>query len=454
MPNSAPEVKAEMLKYIGVESTEDLFAAIPEELRLNKLLNLPEACTSESDLNKYFTGMLKQNKPCGAEYTSFLGGPIAHHYVPAVCDEMTRRGEFLTTFCGGAYADHGKFFSWWEYQSLMGDLLEMDVIGLPTYCSGTAAYSSVLLSVRVLQRKEVLVSANIDPERLWMMKEVTRPQCDLIMVDYDPKTGNMDLNDLKKKISDKTACVYFENPGFLGNIEPNGKEISKIAHDNGALVSVSAKPISLGLLEVPKNYGADIVCGEVQSLGVHMYYGGGMGGFLAVPDEPIFKKEYPFLLVGMSETVKEGEYGFGYTNWDDTSWTLREHSMDYTGTSTALWTIPAGVYLALMGPQGMREVGETIIGNTSYAANEIKKVKGVKLALNSTPFMEFVVNFDDTGKTVEQINKALLNYKIFGGKDLSKEFPQYGQSALYCVTEVLSKSDIDKLVNALKEVVK
>ncbi len=453
MPNMAPGVRAQMLNYLKVKKTDDLFGAIPDEHLLKRDLNLPDPFVGEYELKKYFTGLLSNNKYCG-DYISFLGGAVAYHYVPAVVDEMIRRGEFLTTFCSGPYSDFGKYQAWWEYQSMMGDLLEMDVMGLPTYCSGTASYSSVLLPVRVLRRREVLVSANIDPERLWLMKEVVRPQCDLKLVAFDPKTGNMDVNDLKAKISDKTACVYFENPGFLGNIEVQGREIARIAHDNGALVSVCVKPISLGLLEVPRKYGADIVCGEAQALGVHMQYGGGMGGFLAVPDEVRFKEEYPFLLIGIVDTAQEGEYGFGYSNWEQTSWVLREHSMDYTGTNTALWTIPAGVYLALMGPKGMREIGETIMGKANYAAKELQKVKGVKLALNSTPFMEFVVNFDGTGKSVKEINKALLGHRIFGGKDLSKDFPQFGQSALYAVTEVISKEDIDKLVGALKEIVR
>jgi glycine dehydrogenase subunit 1 len=453
IPNTAPGVRAEMLKYLGLKSTDDLFQVIPERMRMKGDLNIPEAYPDELALKKFIMSKLEKNKYCG-DYTSFLGGGIALHYVPAVVDLMINRGEFLTTFCSDAYSDYGKYEAWWEYQSLMGDLLEMDVVGIPTYCGGTVAYSSVLLPVRVLGRKECLISSNIDPERLWLMREVTRPQCSLVMVNYDKETGLMDLSDLKAKISDKTACIYFENPGYLGGIETQGREIAKIAHDAGALVSVWAKPISLGLLEAPVKYGADIVCGEVQSLGIHMQYGGGMGGFMAIPDKEEFKREYPFLLINLVETAQKGEYGFGYANWEETSWVLREHSMDYTGTSSALWTIPAGVYLALMGPKGMREVGETIIGMTAYAKKGLAGVPGVRMPLTATPFMEFVVNFDATGKNVAEINKKLLDYKIFGGKDISKEFPELGQSALYCVTEMISKEEVDQLVGALQEIAK
>ncbi len=453
MPNTAPDVRAEMMEYLKIDSTDVFYEPISEDQRLHRPLNLPEPIVDEQALKKYFADKLKKNKSC-QDYTSFLGGPLAYHYVPAVVDEMIGRGEFLTTFCSSEYSDHGKFQAWWEFQSLMGDLLDMDVVGMPTYCGGTASYSSMLLPVRVLNRREVLISENIDPERLMLIQGTVRAQADLVMVKMDPKTGNMDLEDLKAKISDKTACVYFENPGFLGNIETQGQAIADIAHANGAVLSVAVNPISLGLLEVPKAYGADIVCGDLQPLGVHMQFGGGASGFMAIPNKPEYKHEYSFLLIAMAETDIEGQKGFAYANWERTSWTLREQTHDFYGSATALYTIPAGVYLASMGPQGMREVGETIIGKANYAKNELAKIPGVKIVFESTPFQDIVVNFDGTGKTVKEINKALLGYEIFGGKDISESFPQFGQSALYGVTETVSKEEIDALVCALKEVTK
>ncbi|MEM3602417.1 MAG: aminomethyl-transferring glycine dehydrogenase, partial [Candidatus Bathyarchaeia archaeon] len=157
---------------------------------------------------------------------------------------------------------------------------------------------------------------------------------------------------------------------------------------------------------------------------------------------------------GIAPTCVEGEYGFGDVAFERTSFMLREKAKEFVGTAAALWGITAGVYLALMGPKGMLEVGEGIMLRTRYAMLQMSKIRGVKCPFfNSLNFKDFVVNFDDTGMSVAEINEALLKRKIFGGKDLSREFPELGNSALYCVTEVHTKEDIDRLVTALKEVI-
>ena len=168
----------------------------------------------------------------------------------------------------------------------------------------------------------------------------------------------MDLDDLKSKVTDKTAAIYFENPSYLGFIETGGQVISDIAHDSGALCIVGVDPISLGVLEPPVHYGADIVCGDLQPLGIHMNYGGGQSGFMATMDEERFVMEFPSRLFGIAPTVVEGEYGFGDVAYDRTSFSHhREHGKEYVGTQTALWGITAGVYLATLGPKGMEEIG-------------------------------------------------------------------------------------------------
>ena len=184
-----------------------------------------------------------------------------------------------------------------------------------------------------------------------------------------------------------------------------------------------------------------------------MQYGGGQAGFIATRDEETFVMEYPSRLFGVAPTVVEGEYGFGDVAYERTSFAKREGGREWVGTASALWGITAGVYLALMGPQGMLEIGEGILQRTRYAMQMIDQIKGVKVLFSdSHHFKEFVVNFDDTGKSTAEINQALLEQGIFGGKDISREFPELGQSALYCVTEVHSQADIDRLVEILAEV--
>jgi glycine dehydrogenase subunit 1 len=186
---------------------------------------------------------------------------------------------------------------------------------------------------------------------------------------------------------------------------------------------------------------------------MHMSFGGGQAGFIASRDEEKYVMQYPSRLFGIVPTRVKGEYGFGDVAYDRTSFAKREEGNEWVGTASALWGITAGVYLALMGPQGMKEIGEGILYRSRYAKHEISKINNVNTEVFRAPhFVEFVVNFDETGKTVSAINQALLERGIFGGKDLSDEFPWLGESALYCFTEVHTKDDIDCLVSTMKEV--
>jgi len=184
-----------------------------------------------------------------------------------------------------------------------------------------------------------------------------------------------------------------------------------------------------------------------------MLCGGGQSGFIAFRDEEIYLSECPLAVYTIAETGKEGQYGYAEVLPERTSYEARDKAKDWVATASGLWTIAAAVYMSLMGPRGMREIGETILQNSNYAKKLISEIENVKVLYNTT-FKEFVVNFDGTGKTVAEINKALEAYKIFGGFDLSRDFPDLGSSALYCVTEIHTKQDIEKLVSALKEVLK
>ncbi len=457
IPNSVPEAKSEMLREIGVKDVEELYdQMIPRRLRLKRSMRLPEPLAAEADLKRHVEQILAKNKDC-REYLSFLGGGCWQHHVPAVCDEIARRAEFLTAYSGESYSDLGRFQGYWEFQSMMGELVSMDVVCVPTYDWATALGHAVRMASRLTGRKEVLISRAISPSRLAVARnfcglEGMRGHIAVRMVEYDRKTGMVDLKDLKSKISDKTAGVYFENPSYLGVIDTNAEAACRMAHDNGAESIVGVDPISLGVLAPPADYGADIVCGDIQPLGIHMNCGGGLGGFIASRDDERYVAEYPLHLISVASTVRPGERGFGYCRFDRSSYVARDKAKDWVGTSTGLWSILAGVYMSLMGPQGMREVGEAIVQKSRYASERISSVKGVRV-LFGTHFKEFVVNFDGAKKPVTKVNKGLLRKGIFGGKDLSREFPELGKSALYCVTEMHRKEDIDRLVRALREAV-
>jgi glycine dehydrogenase subunit 1 len=453
IPNSVPGIKARMLQEIGAKDTEELYAAIPERLRHPGLLDLPAPLRSEYALRRHVEGLLDRNESC-SKTLSFLGGGCWQHYVPAVCDEVGNRAEFVTAYYGETYTDHGKLQALFEYASMIGELVELDAVSQPTYDWGTAAATAISVASRLTGRRVALVPESISPERRSIVEGYCEPKLEIRSVPFDPATGLVDLAELRGLVSAETACVYFENPGYLGTIETRAAEIAALARAAGALTVVGVDAISLGVLEAPPRYGADLVCGELQSLGVHMHYGGGLAGFVATPDEERYVAEYPTFLVGLAPTAVEGEYGFGEVVWERMSYVQRGESSEYAGTTQNLWAIVAGCYLALLGPSGLAELGQGIMQRSQYAAGRLDGLPGVEAPALSAPyFKELVVRFDGTGKTVREINRALRARGIFGGKDLSAEFPQLGQSALYCVTEVHAKADIDRLVDALSEVV-
>ncbi|MDD4583632.1 MAG: aminomethyl-transferring glycine dehydrogenase subunit GcvPA [Eubacteriales bacterium] len=457
IPNSVPDIKTEMMKAIGISDIEELYSEIPEHLRFRRKLKIPDPIMAEYDLRRHLEELLERNTTC-KDYLSFLGAGCWPHYVPAVVDEIVNRAEFVTAYCGGTYADLGKFQARFEFYSMLAEMLNVDAISEPIYDWGTAAGLSIRMAARITGRNEVLISKSVSPERLAQIKTLCQPESmpshiKTTLVDMDLKTGGVDIADLRMKISDNTAAVYFEVPSFFGTVDENACIISALTKSFGAQSIVGVDPVSLGVISPPADYGADIICGELQSLGVHMLCGGGQSGFIAFQDLPSYLAECPLAIYTIAETSTEGQYGYTEVLSERTSYEARDKAKDWVGTASGLWTIAAAVYMALMGPQGMRDIGETILQNSNYAKQRIGDINGIKVLFDTT-FKEFVVNFDETGGTVAEINKTLEAYKIFGGLDLSQDFPELGNSALYCVTEVHSRQDIEKLVSALKEVVK
>jgi glycine dehydrogenase subunit 1 len=311
-----------------------------------------------------------------------------------------------------------------------------------------------MMASRVTGRSELLVPELTNPDRLTVIKVYAEPWLKVTPVRCVPETGEMDLADLRSKISAQTAAVYVENPTYLGVIESQCEEIGRIAHAAGALLIAFVNPISLGVLAPPGQYGADIACGEGQPLGMHQGYGGNSLGILATRDEERLVTQIPVVMEGIMTTVK-GDHAFARVMPERTVYTARDKGRSFTGSSSWLWAISAAVYLSLMGPQGMRQVGEVNMRKAQYAMKRLSAVPGVKTPVfSSAHFNEFLVSFGGTGKTVAEINAALFARRILGGKDVSREFPQFGSSALYCTTEVHTQDSIDLLARSLEEIVR
>ena len=449
IPNSNEAVRKEMLDFIGAKSVEDIYSFIPDEVRMKKPLDIPAPFTTEQELSKHMNSILAEDSTC-EENISFLGAGCYDHYVPAICDEINGRSEFLTAYSGDTYADHGKCQAFFEFSSMMGELLDLDVISFPTYDGGQAASTALMMSRRINGRSKALVPENMNPN---LLSQMTCYCEGMQLIGVKAKeNGQMDLEDLKAKLDSDVAAVFIQNPCFLGFFEEQGKEIGELAHSVGAEYVGYADPSSLGITEPPADYGADISCGEIQPLGIHMSFGAGLGGYLATRQEEKYVMNYPHHLHNIFKNSK-GQFGYSRALPERTSYYVRDKGVEYLGTCVGLWTVTAAVYLALMGPEGMRELGENILYKSNYAQKKLAGLKGVTMPYaGSHSFMEFVLNFDGTGKTVAEINKALLAKHIFGGYDLSREMPQLGQSMLVCVTEKTALSDIDKLADALAEI--
>lgn len=457
MPNSAPGNRQAMLDALGLTSVEEIYGRnIPPELRYRGTMDIPAPILSEHALKRHVMGILDRNVSC-EEYDSFLGAGCYDHYVPAICDEINGRAEFLTGYCGDTYSDHGKMQAIFEYTSMLGELLDMDVVSYTLYDGGQAVCSALRMAVRIQaadghpQRRTILVPETMHPDVLSQLRNYCRHAAQVEVLPCVPATGRMDLDALRAALGrGTTAVVFFEDPSYLGFWEEQAREIADLAHGAGALVCVQPDVASLGVVRPPVQYGADLVCGDIQPLGMHLQFGGGCAGFIATPYDERYIMQYPTYLYSIVRTEQEGRYGWGRALNQRCSHGAREKANEYFGTETGLWSITAAVYLALMGPQGMRELGANILQMCRYAQRKLSEVPGLTVnKLGGLNFQEFVVGFEGFGMTVAQVNEALLAHRIFGGKDLSGDFPFLGQSALYCVTEKTTCAQVDRLAAAL-----
>lgn len=454
IPNSAVDTKQEMMQELGIESIDELYADLPEEYRLRKALNLPQRALSEFEVRRHVETLLSKNKSCN-DMPIFLGAGCWPHYVPAVVQEVVNRSEFLSSYTPyQPEASQGMLQALFEYQSMMCELAGMEVSNCSMYDWASALGEAARMAVRVKGRDEILVPRIIHPERVATLQVYAEPAgISVRQVGYNPEDGQIDLDDLKNKISDKTAAVYIENPSYLGYVESQVDEVGREAHSHNSLFIVGVDPTSLGILKPPGEYDADIVVGEAQPLGNGMNFGGPLLGIMACRDDMSLIRQMPGRIIGLTTTQDNSRQGFCMTLQTREQHIRREKATSNICTNEALCAVASAVYMALLGPEGFRQLGETIMYKANYAMQLLSNVKGVKTPIfKSAHFKEFTVNFDKTGLTAEEVNKKLLRQQVHGGKDISKELPELGETALYCVTEIHSKQEIERLRDALEEI--
>lgn len=437
---NAEEDKQEMLKAIGVSSFEELISDIPPEIRLKEELKLPEPL-SEYEVLKELHDISEKNLDLN-HAISFLGGGAYDHFIPSAVFTIISRSEFYTSYTPyQAEVSQGTLQAIYEYQTMICRLTGMDVANASMYDGGSALAEATLLAIGHTGRNEIVMAGPINPNYLSVVKTYTHPKrAEIKLTRFD--SGICDIDDLKSKVSDKTACVIVQQPNFFGNIE-DVFEIEKIAHSVGALFIVAIDPISLGLLIPPGEYGADVAVGEGQPLGIPLSFGGPYLGIFAVKEFLI--RKIPGRLSGIT-IDRDGERGFVLTLQTREQHIRREKATSNICTNQGLMMLAATVYMALMGKQGLREVAKLCLQKSHYLAEEISKINGFKLKYDQPFFKEFVVQ---TPIPASEIKRKLQQKKILPGIDLSK-FDGYGDGLLIAVTEKRTKKEMDLLVEELK----
>jgi len=452
IPNDTEEIRRRLRGIIGIKDIDELFSDIPEEIRLKKPLSLPEPL-SELEVRRETERILEKNLTI-KELVSFLGGGIWPHYVPALVDEISSRSEFLTSYTPyQPEISQGILQALFEYQSMMCEILEMDAANCSMYGWASSLGEAARMAARVTERDGFLVPHLIAPARMNVLKTYAEPAgIKVYEISHTPEDGQIDLEDLKEKASNNTAAVYIENPSYPGFLIDSVEAISEIVHDAGGLFVVGVDPTSLGVFRPPGDYGADIVVGEGQPLGNYMNNGGPLLGIFACRYEPHLVRQMPGRIVGLTTTKDEDRRAFCMALQTREQHIRRQKATSNICTNQALCAVRAAVYTALLGWKGLRELGENILSKTHYAIGSLSETKAIRTPLfDACHFKEFTVNFDQTSKSVGEVTRGLHELGILGGKPLDHEFPELGQTSLYCVTELSTLEDIRKLKEGLEE---
>lgn len=437
------EDEEKMLKACKVNSIDDLFSDIPDNLKLKRDLELEES-KSELEVSQIVKNIADKNIST-EELTCFLGAGAYDHYVPSIIKHITSRSEFYTAYTPyQAEISQGTLQSIFEFQSMIAEITKMDIANASMYDGATAAVEGCLLAVSKTRRKKVVVGKTVHPETRKILKTYLQfNDCEVVEVDYDRELGMTDLNKLKEVVDDDTACVLLQNPNFFGVIE-DVDEVGKIAHDKKAMYVLSVNPITLSVLKSPGEVGADVAVGDAQPLGNSLNYGGPYVGFLAIKSGLI--RKMPGRVVG--QTVdRDGNRCYCLTLQTREQHVRREKATSNICSNQGLCALNSAIYMATMGKKGYEEVAMQNMQKSHYAAKKISDGNKFEPVFKGKFFNEFVVK---SPVEIEELNKKLLDNNILGGYDLGKDYPELSDCTMICVTEKRSVDEIDKLMRIME----
>ncbi len=433
---NTPAQQEEMLQAIGAESVDQLFDLIPDSIKLDRPLNIPPAL-GELELTSHMQELARRNTDI-TENTCFLGAGSYDHFIPAVVDTLTARGEFYTSYTPyQPEVSQGNLQVMFEYQTLICQLTGMDVSNASLYDGGSAAVEAMLMAISITRRNsKIIVVESVHPEYRQIIKTY------FATIGTEVVTVS-DTSQLESALDETTAAVLVQSPNFFGSIE-DIPTVAEQVHEAGALLVCSVDPISLGLLKRPGDAGVDIVVAEGQSLGTPLLYGGPYLGIMACREE--FVRRLPGRLAG--QTVDQN----GKRCWVLTLQTREQHIRREKATSNictnqGLFALRAAIYLSVMGPTGMRDVANLCLQKAHYAQQQLTKLDRFDPICDQPFFKEFVIR--DKQNDIAGLLEKAEDSNLLAGVNLGKWYPQLADCLLVAVTEKRTIHEIDQLVEVL-----
>ncbi len=444
IPNTEADIKL-MLKEIGVKSIDDLLQDIPKEL-LCKPINIPDGI-SEMELKHSLKSLSDKNASLN-KYASYLGAGAYDHFIPSVVDHLSGRGEFYTCYTPyQSEVSQGTLQAMYEFQSMMCELLAMDVTNASMYDGASALAEAAKLALKYKQKEKIIVSKTVHPEYREILSTYLQGS-DVKLVELEMENGITSVSDLESRIDKNTACVLIQTPNFFGCLEET-EGLVELTRKNEALFVACVNPMALGIIKPPGEYNADIAVGDVQALGNYVNYGGPHAGFFATSKK--LMRKMPGRIAGATADSK-GRRGFTLTLQAREQHIRRGRATSNICTNQQLLALRTCIYLSTLGKAGMIEVGKLNVYKSHYAMARLCELNGIEPLFDKPFFNEFAIKVSGDGE-IKDINKRLFEAGIIGGLDISRFYPNIKNAMLLCVTETKSKGDIDKLVQTVSNII-
>ena len=436
--------RAEMLETIGVEQEGQLFGLVPESLR-NPRIELAPAL-SELEAQRWFRSLAAKNVNLKT-HVSFLGAGCYEHFIPSVIRHMISRGEFYTSYTPyQPEASQGTLQALFEYQSFICELTGMDVSNGSHYDGATALAEAVFMAFQETKRRKVLVARSLHPDYTRVIRTYLGGTNYSMEVIGFGRGFELDLNHLKRELAEEIAAVVVASPNFFGLVE-DLTEVERLAHQNGSLLIMTAHPLSFGFYKTPQGWGADIVAGEGQSLGMPPSFGGPWLGYLAA--RRALMRRMPGRLVGFTHD-SAGRRAFCLTLQAREQHIRRERASSNICTNQALCAIAASIYLAAVGKTGVRRIAELNMENAFWLRSALDSIPKIQVLTRGPIFNEFVIQLP---RAVQDVTEALFEQGILAGLALDQVDPEWKDQMLLCATEVRTTEELDRFVKALKGIV-